>query len=201
MTVRRLVAAVLILLAAAFPAAAATGDPRAAVQRFNDALLAAMRQGQTLGYEGRVRLLEPVIDDTFALAEMARLAVGSAGRNLDPDQMAALTEAFRAWTVANYASQFKKWSGERIEVSPPRPSTGGAVVVPTRLIPPNKPMIQLDYVARPVEGVWKVVDVLVEGSVSQLTVRRSEFVSTLRRQGFDGLLVLLRRRTQLLAEG
>ena len=35
------------------------------IQEFNEALIAAMKGGKELGYEGRYKLLEPVIDKTF----------------------------------------------------------------------------------------------------------------------------------------
>ncbi len=151
-----------------------------------------------MGFQGRFDLLAPVVDDTFALSAMTRLALGPAARQMTPEQAQRLTDAFRQWTVASYASEFKSWDGERIEVGPPRPSMD-ALVIPTSIVPRRGEATRIDYVMREVDGRWRTVDLLLQGSVSQLAVRRSEFVSVVRRQGFDGLVELLRQRSAALA--
>lgn len=173
-------------------------DPAMAVRRFSDALLAAMKQGPALGYKGRLVLLGPAVDDLFAIPTMARLALGPGAAHLTSEQSQRLVEAFRRWTVANYASQFDAWSGERFEIDAPRPA-GNALVVPTRIVTRKGDATRIDYVIREVDGRRRAVDVLLEGSVSQLAVRRSEFVSVVRRQGFDALIHLLEQRTAALA--
>lgn len=194
-----LLLAILLVLCTGSAPAQAQAAPAEVVTRFHETLLVAMKQGPDLGWEGRTALLGPVVERTFALASMARLAVGSQGTQLSAAQMDALTAAFRDWTVANYAANFRSWAGERFETGEPRPSAAGTVLVPSRIIPDGGEPTRLDYLLRETGGGWKAIDVLAEGSVSQLAVRRSEFVSTLRREGFDGLIALLRRRTADLA--
>jgi phospholipid transport system substrate-binding protein len=48
------------------------------------------------------------------------------------------------------------------------------------------------------DGAWKVIDIYLEGTISQLAARRSEFVSVLQRDGADGLVELIERRTAAL---
>jgi len=52
---------------------------------------------------------------------------------------------------------------------------------------------------REVEGHWGITDILAEGSVSQVAMRRSEFVSLLRREGYDTLLKTIEAKTNALA--
>jgi phospholipid transport system substrate-binding protein len=189
----------LLLILLPWPAAASENDPAATVRRFSEALLTAMKQGPALGYKGRVTLLAPAVEDLFAVPTMAGLALGPNTGRLTPEQSQRLVGAFRQWTVANYASQFAEWNGERFEVDPPLP-TGDAVVVPSRIVPRHGDVIRLDYVMREIDGRQRAVDVLLQGSVSQMAVRRSEFVSVVRRQGFDALIDLLEQRTAALAQ-
>jgi phospholipid transport system substrate-binding protein len=196
---RQIALALLLLFTTAGPATAES-DPAPVVQRFNDVLLEVMKRGPQLGFRGRAAEVAPAVDAAFAMPVMARLAVGSYARQLTPAQLDQLTEAFRRFSVANYASQFSSYSGERFEVGTPRPSVPDAVVVPSRIVSSDGSGTELDYLMQRVGGEWKIVDVLAEGSVSQLAVRRSEFVSTLRRQGFEALIALLDRRTAQLAE-
>ena len=53
-----------------FAAAQGTGDPKAIVQGFYDALEETMKQGTELGFDGRYKKLEPVIHETFDVPVM-----------------------------------------------------------------------------------------------------------------------------------
>ncbi|MGE5505229.1 MAG: ABC transporter substrate-binding protein [Actinomycetota bacterium] len=195
---RSLTAVLLLVLLVAGPARAQQA-PEAVVEGFCNTLLAAMKGGSAMGFAGRQQLLAPVIQRDFAIPEMTRLAIGPFAARLPADQVARIADAFARWTVATYASQFNTWGGESFEVGTPHPSTGDAVQVPTRIIFPTGEPTRLDYVLRPLGGRWQVVDILAEGTISQLAVRRSEFVGALRSGGPDGLVNALGRKTRDLA--
>ena len=44
--------------------------------RFNDALLAVLKDGERLGYPGRFKRLQPVMQETFELDFMAEKSLG-----------------------------------------------------------------------------------------------------------------------------
>ena len=52
-----------------------------------------------------------------------------------------------------------------------------------------------------VRGHWKIEDVYLDGTVSQLAVRRSEFTAILRAEGPDGLLSKLKNQSDGLLKG
>ena len=60
-------------------------------------------------------------------------------------------------------------------------------------------MVQLNYRLRSVDGDWKIIDVYLNGTVSELALRRSEYSSLIKRQGFKALLVALDERIDTLA--
>jgi phospholipid transport system substrate-binding protein len=45
-----------------------------------------------------------------------------------------------------------------------------------------------------VDGNWRIIDVYLSGTVSELASRRSEFAAVLQRDGADGLVHLLEQR-------
>jgi phospholipid transport system substrate-binding protein len=194
---RTLIALLMMVLLAA--PAQAQDDPAAVVQGICDTLLAVMKGGKAMGFSGREKLVAPMVARDFAIPEMTRLAIGPFATRLPPEQVARIAEAFGRWTVATYADQFDDWQGERFEVGTARPSAGDAMEVPSRIITTTGEPVELDYVMRHLDGRWKVVDVLAKGSVSQLAVRRSEFVGALRAGGPDGLVAALDRKSKDLA--
>lgn len=187
------------VICAAGPAVAAD-SPRDSIVKFYDVLLDVMKNGKQLGFKGREERLTPLIDATFDMREMTRLTLGAAAKNLSPEQFAQLVEAFRRYTIASYADNFDDYGGESFVVGDVRQTPGGATVVPSKLVLTGTAApVSLDYVMREIDGRWGITDILAEGSVSQVAMRRSEFVSLLRREGYDTLLKTIESKTSALA--
>jgi len=53
----------------------------------------------------------------------------------------------------------------------------------------SRPNVQLDYRLRQVNGVWRVIDVHLDGKVSELTLRRADYRAVIERRGFDELVM------------
>ena len=200
---RKMIVVFAVLLMGALPARAgdaASDAPRQAITRFYDGLLATMKSAKQLGFQGRYDALAPLVDQTFDMPAMTRLSLGYAAKSLSPEQLTELTKAFRRYTIASYAANFDGYNGERFDVGQPRGGENGAVVVPSVLVPgDNSDPVQLDYVMRDDAGHWGITDVLAEGSVSEVARRRSEFVSVLRKAGFDGLVKAIDQKADALA--
>jgi phospholipid transport system substrate-binding protein len=180
----------------------AAAMPTATLKSFYDSLLAVMKDGQKLGFAGRRQKLAPAIGQAFDLSLMTRLVVGLPWPGLAADDQKQLVAAFTDFSVATYANQFDDFSGERFEVDPrPAPAPGNDVIVKTRLIQSNGEPVQLDYLLRQEQGEWRIIDVFLSGTISQLAARRSEFSSILREQGARGLIAILKEKTQALASG
>ncbi|CAA7619914.1 ABC transporter substrate-binding protein [Magnetospirillum sp. SS-4] len=193
--------AVLILFAACLglPAPVQAAGAESAIRQFNDRLLDVMKTGTRLGFKGRVEKLRPAIIDVYDMKGMTNNTLGAAAAaKLTPEESARLIEAYTAFSVATYASQFTTWNGETFEMGETRPSTGGTVIVGSWIVPRSGQRTAIDYVMREVDGKWKVIDVLYEGTVSQVAVRRSEFSSILRNDGLAGLMSAIDKQTASL---
>lgn len=180
--------------------AAGDASPAATISAYYDALLAAMKEGKTLGFKGRYAKLAPAIQRAFNLPQMTRIAVGPGWSNLPADQQQQLIDAFSDFSIATYANQFDNYSGERFEVDPkPTPANNGDTIVHTRLIPKDGDPVTLNYLLRKGENGWQIVDVYLSGTISQLAARRAEFSSVMRRDGAAGLIDVLRKKAAQLA--
>jgi phospholipid transport system substrate-binding protein len=188
----------LLLIAAplAQPAAAAS-DPQDVVRSFYGVLLGNMREGRVLGESGRLAKLAPVVDRSFDIPAMTRLAIGPSWASLTPAQQQQLMAAFGHYVAATYADQFDTYAGEQLQVTGERPH-GADVVVETRIVKSKDDVTRLDYLMRQDQGGQRISDVYLDGSISQLAVHRSEFHSILRREGVDGLVMALNRKVDLL---
>jgi phospholipid transport system substrate-binding protein len=176
------------------PVCAAEEPPNVVIQNFYATLLNVMKNGQSLGIKGRYDQLKPAIDAAFDLPLMTRLSIGPQWQSLAPQEQEQLTAAFSDFTYSTYANRFDGYSGERFDVLPQTNPAAGGVIVQTRLIKGDGEPVTLNYLMRQENDRWRIIDVFLSGTVSELATRRAEFTSVLRRDGPGGLLKLLRDR-------
>ncbi len=182
----RVFSLVLLMFAAAVPARAQGADPAAAaVQNFYDALVASMKSGGTA--KSRYEKLKPVVEQDFDLAGMTALSVGPGWSSMTPSDQKALIDAFERMTVANYASNFDSFSGEKFTVDPTVTERGDNKFVKSTLKPTSGAAIPFNYRVHNAGGSWKIVDVYLNGNISQLAQKRSDFGATLQASGPQGL--------------
>jgi len=192
-------------LAATSIDASAEESPTAAVsapiRAFYDALLDVMKRAKTLGIKGRYDTLAPVVETTFDLRAMTRIAVGPRWTSLPKDVQSSLVDAFSRMTIATYASRFDGYSGERFDVDPAVESRGTGSIVHTRIVQPKGDPVALNYLMRKSADRWKAVDVYLTGTISELATRRSEFNSILDSGGAQALVQSLRQQTERMLKG
>jgi phospholipid transport system substrate-binding protein len=177
----------------------ATDDPAfKAVRAFYDALLSVMKQAKELGVRGRYDRLAAPIRATFDLAAMTRIAIGADWNAIPPAQQSALIDAFARMTIATYANRFDGYSGERFEVEPNSEARATGRVVHTKLIQSNGEAVTLNYLLRDSGGSWRVVDIYLSGTISELATRRTEFAAILKSGGPNALVDSLRQKTETL---
>ncbi|HJU22831.1 MAG TPA: ABC transporter substrate-binding protein [Casimicrobiaceae bacterium] len=197
--IRMLVCAATVALAGKSPAQAAS-DPTAPVRAFYDALLDVMKRAKTLGVRGRYDALAPVIHKSFDLPAMTRIAVGPRWTSIPADQQTALVDAFSRMTIATYANRFDGYSGERFEVEPNVDARGSGSVVHTRIVQPKGEPVTINYLMRKSGADWKIVDVYLTGTISELATRRSEFGSILDSGGPKALIGSLTQQADRLLQ-
>jgi phospholipid transport system substrate-binding protein len=186
----------------AAPSGTAPSDATAAIQRFNAALLDAMKAGQRTDFSRRFQALAPQVDQAFDLPTVLAGSIGPAWANLSPDQQSRLLDAFRRYTVASYVANFDHYTGQTFAVSPDmRSLDAGRVVVRSSITPVNGDATELDYVMHQTPAGWKVIDVLAAGTISRVAVQRSDFRHILSTGGGDALLASLERKTSDLSGG
>ena len=167
------------------------------VQGLYEALVSTMKNGRTLGPGGRFAELQPVIRRSFDIAAMARLSVGSTWADLNERQRAQLTESFGRYISATYADRFDSYAGQKLEVTAEQPAPFG-VMVRSQIIKASGEPVKIDYMMRRNGDSWLISDIYLDGAISEVATRRSEFAAILKTEGIDGLVAALNRKADLL---
>jgi phospholipid transport system substrate-binding protein len=181
------------------PAAADSAASRR-IEAYYQQLMPTLRAAGQLGVRERDRRFSPAITSAFDIGTMARLASGPAWGKFSGAQQAAVRDAFARFLVAEYAHQVTDYSGESFVVDPQTSpeARGGGEIVKTKLLQPGGRTVQINYLVRG----GRVIDVYLNGTVSDLATRRDEFASILSGGGgADALVKTLRERTESLLAG
>ena len=180
-----------------FPVHSALSSGGDTVQGLYDALLSAMKNGRTLGQSGRFTQVEPVIRRSFDTAAMARLSVGPTWASLTEAQRQEVTESFGRYMSAIYADRFDSYAGQKLEVTGEEPVPSG-VMVKSQIVKTNGERVKVDYMMRRNGDSWLISDIYLDGAISEVATRRSEFAAILKKEGIESLIAALNRKTGLL---
>lgn len=158
--------------------------PSKVIGEFHKSLLEVMKNAKSLSAKDRYRELEPAIDRAFGFGFMIKLASGTSWSKINNQYKDDLKQAFRRMSIATYAYRFKGYSGQRFVTTGTTPGVRGTRLVLTNIVSPQEnkrdEIIKLTYVTKKFGSSWKIIDILLNGSISELSVRHSEYRAILR---------------------
>ncbi len=172
------------------------------VDRLHAAMLGVMKKSPAAGFRERLDALAPAITETFDFPRMARTVVGRYWKDLDGSQRKTLIRVLRRFTIAKYASRIRAGSGASFRLIEVTPLDRRTTVVRTEFVANGGDPIALTYVlVNGGDGRRRIADVLLKGAFSELARLRSEYVSVIKRQGFDALIRAVEGKTARMAGG
>ena len=172
---------------------ATSPGPTEMVRNFYGELLDVMQHAATLGVRGRYQKLEPIVLRTFDVPFMARLSIGPSWAKLSTDQKRRAAQAYGRYITAVYTTRFDGYSGERFEVLGEQQIKHGTLVK-SRIVKANGEPVSINFVLHDNDIAWQIRDVYLEGAISELATRRSEFSGVLRSSGIDALIASLNKK-------
>ncbi|MCB1935181.1 MAG: ABC transporter substrate-binding protein [Nitrosomonas sp.] len=163
----------------------------ATVYDLQQSLLQSMREGEQMGYAGRVEFLTDAVNRTHDIELIIKTILGATlWFELSSEQQDLIIETFRQLSIATYAGQFKQHEGEQFEFIEQRDLPRDQKLVRSQLIQSNGTPVNFDYVLHQNAGKWLIINILFDG-VSDLAIKRSEYRSIMQRDGFQALIDML----------
>jgi hypothetical protein len=111
----------------------------------------------------------------------------AAPRLLDRPHASAFSEFFTP----------RQTSVDRLQVTGEQPAAAG-VIVRSQIVKANGEPVNLDYMMRRNGNTWMISDIYLDGAISEVATRRSEFAAILKNEGIDGLIAALNRKADIL---
>jgi phospholipid transport system substrate-binding protein len=192
---RRFFLAALAILPAFAARADDSAEAVAAVKQLQDGQLEVIQKLGQLSVKQRYDALRPAIGATFDLTAMAKTVFGAGWDALTDAQKAEWAVALGDYITASYAARLDGFNGKGFERDDKTQTRDGNVVVTTKVILAAGAPMPLDYVVRPTPQGWKIGDILVDGSLSELAQWRRS-LRGLGDSGFAASKATLRQRTE-----
>ena len=177
----------LFLTWVALCAPAEGAQPSQVVERLQSSLLSVMKQANQLDYEHRYQLFEPIVITSHDLPFIAKVTVGKYWKTFDNEQKTSFVNTFSRLSIATYADRFNGYGGETFSVGAQKELPRGKMLVETILTKSNGEKVQFNYLLRQNKNDWRIINIIVDG-VSDLAVRRAEYTSILKSEGFSPLM-------------
>ena len=194
-----LFAALLVPWAARAEAPPSFAAVSAPVATLDAGLLAVMKAGNATPFPKRYAMLEPIVQQTFDLPVVLQRAVGFGWPGVTPSQRQELLVVFRQYVVASYVANFDSYNGQQFRLLPGLRTVGSEQVVSTNIVSSDGTTRRIDFVLLQDGGRWQIVDVLLDGTISQVAVQRSDFSSLLSSGGAPALISGLRKKVATLS--
>ena len=205
MTRHRLISVLTVLalaLGLGLPATAARADDaseaRTIVQNIADQGLDIVKRPDK---GERYRAFLQLFKDKFDTEAIGRFVLGQYRRDIDPKQFERFSAVFQELVARTYTTQLGQYAGEQFKVQNARPD-GKRYVVESRVVPPGRQSIKLDWILGQSKSGLKVLDVRVD-NLSMAITQRDEFASVLQQNAgnVDKLISFMQDKIKRLDAG
>lgn len=148
--------------------------------------------------EERAAVLRDLVRRGFNLKQTSQFVLGKFWHQATVDQRAEFQDLFTEYLVNSYARHIGSYRAETLAVVASHPVGNKDVLVETSVESSDGPTNPI-WRVRAYDGVYKIIDVSIDGVSLALTQRR-EFAAVINRQGLDGLLGMLRQKLAAQAQ-
>lgn len=153
-------------------------------------------QADNLQIEHRQALLEKIIKESTAIFQIGRSVMGTSWRQLSTQHQREYSDVFAQWLVITLAKRLAGFELQGdIVVLQKHQGTNGILVISTEVETHSQGRVAVDWYVRKIGGVPKLINVSI-ANVSMISTQRSEFAVIYGKNGFIGLLHVMRQQIQ-----
>ena len=140
-----------------------------------------------------------LITETYDTEKMLKMIIGDSWKNLNKEIKKEIINVFEEYIAKNYIKRFSKIKNLQFS-SLEEKKIGNYKTVKSNLILDNDEKISINYLLSPKRQEWKIFDVLLAGSVSEIATKKSEFKSFIVDGNINPLIDALKKKNKTLIE-
>ena len=141
-----------------------------------------------------------VINRTYDAEKMLKMIIGADWENQENEKKKELIIVFKRYISKNYIKRFSKIDDVSFRNEKKEKISSELFLVRSNLIIEQE-KISMDYLLSSQNNVWKIFDVLLDGSISEIATKKSEFRIFIKEKKIDSLIDALKKfNNQILVE-
>ena len=141
-------------------------------------------------------LIDDVVKNSYDLEKMGKIIIGVDWKQMDTKSKKEFINVFKRFISLNYFRRFNKINELDFEHQTVK-VIGDKFKLARVILTADNEKLKMDYLLGFKNEKWKIFDVLLDGSVSEISTKKSDFKKILNEEGIQGLIKNLRIRNQL----
>ena len=133
-----------------------------------------------------------LIDHTYDSEKMLKLIIGADWKKLERDKKKELITVFKRYISKNYLDRFSKIQEISFEDEEKEKISSEVFLIKSNLVI-NEEIISIDYLLSFNKNSWKIFDVLLDGAISEIATKKSEFRIFIKEKKIDSLIDALKK--------
>ena len=133
-----------------------------------------------------------VINRTYDAEKMLKMIIGAGWKKQENEKKKELIMVFKKYISKNYLKRFSKINDVSFSNEKKEKISSDFFLVRSNLIMKQE-KIRLDYLLHLKDNKWKIFDVLLDGSVSEVATKKSEFRIFIKEKKIDELIEALKK--------
>ena len=128
-----------------------------------------------------------IVESSYNVKKMISAIIGGRWKNISNQNKDRLQKSFRKYIAKNYISQFRKIKNPEFRNIEEKKIGEKYWLINSKLILTNEE-IKIDYLLTFENNQWKIFDILLAGSISEIATKKSEFQKHLADGNYEVLI-------------
>ena len=137
------------------------------------------------------------IKKTYDSKKMGRMIVGQNWKKQDQNMKDEFIKVFEKYIAYNYIRRFSKLKKIEFEILNTKIIGEKYKLTNVNLLTNSKDKISISYLLHLTENEWKIFDVLIDGSISEVATKKAEFSDTINNNGLQHLISILQKKIKI----
>ena len=140
-------------------------------------------------------MIDDVVKNSYDLEKMGKIIIGVDWKQIDTKTQKEFINVFKRFISVNYFRRFNKINELNFENQTVTDIENKFKLARVILTADNE-KFKIDYLLGFKNEKWKIFDVLLDGSISEVATKKSDFKKIIKEKGVSGLIKNLRIRNQ-----
>ena len=140
-------------------------------------------------------MIDDVVKNSYDLEKMGKIIIGIDWKQTDTKTQKEFINVFKRFISVNYFRRFNKINELDFEHQTVK-VIGEKFKLARVILTADNEKLKIDYLLGFKNEKWKIFDVLIDGSISEVATKKSDFKKIIKEEGVSGLVKNLRIRNQ-----